>query len=412
MSEMKILRVFTDKDNNFGNPLGIVIDEENSLDKKERQQITIKSGFSEVVFINNIDKRNISIYSPQGEIPFAGHAVVGTTYFLTQEYKIPITQLVGIKGIIKTWQENGLTWVKGKLSLTPPWNYEQLFSASSIKNICDEIGIKDKDIPLDDSDTMKIFSSTKTLNVAVKSYNLGIGTAGLPEYGSRFVRGLLAETKPKSLSDLAVVSGLSHGVDTWMGNAKDLIGNKTAKLDEVIALRDDVMIFLMSKGLDKEKAYEIMENVRKGKGLTDEDEKLMSFHDVPKWYFNSCNKIKYLFPKAHAIAYAIISFKMAYLKVHYPAYFYADYFNRKIKAFDYNLAVMSLKELENKIQDNIGKQGNGLKEREQIDMMEVIAEMKERGFDFAAPDTKKSAPVLFKAVDKLVIMPLAVVAGK
>jgi len=132
---MKILRVFTNEDNNFGNPLGIVIDEENSLDKKERQQITIKSGFSEVVFINNINKRNISIYSPQGEIPFAGHAAVGTTYFLTQEYRIPVTRLIGVKDVVETWQKNGLTWVKGKLSITPPWNYEQLPTTSSIKNI-------------------------------------------------------------------------------------------------------------------------------------------------------------------------------------------------------------------------------------------------------------------------------------
>lgn len=132
---MKILHVFTNEAGKFGNPLGIVIDEKYSLDKDERQQITLNSGFSEIVFINNIQGRNISIYSPQREIPFAGHAVVGTAYFFNQKFKIPVTQLVAIKGAIDTWQEDDLTWVRGELAIAPSWKYEQLADVSLVEGL-------------------------------------------------------------------------------------------------------------------------------------------------------------------------------------------------------------------------------------------------------------------------------------
>lgn len=138
MDKVRILRVFTNEKGEFGNPLGIVVDEKGLFGKKRRQQIATESGFSEVVFINDIQNKNISIYSPQREIPFAGHAVVGATYFLTKEYKMPVTQLIGIKGIIETWQENELIWVRGDLSISPPWNYEQLNNVSLVESISNE----------------------------------------------------------------------------------------------------------------------------------------------------------------------------------------------------------------------------------------------------------------------------------
>lgn len=138
MHEMRIVNVFTNQEGEFGNPLGIVVDERGLFDKERRQQIAVKSGFSEVVFINSIENKNISIYSPQREIPFAGHAIVGASYFLRMKYKISVTQLVGIKGTIETWEESGLTWVRGELSITPHWNYEQLSSSSLIESISTE----------------------------------------------------------------------------------------------------------------------------------------------------------------------------------------------------------------------------------------------------------------------------------
>ena len=283
---------------------------------------------------------------------------------------------------------------------------------ASMKKICGEIGLKAEDIPLDDSDTMEIFSGTKTLKVNSENYEFGIGTAGLPEYGIRFVRRIIAIAKPKTFSGLVSISGLSHGTDVWRGNAEVLIREKIAKLSEVIALRDDIMIFLMSKGLAKDKAYDIMESVRRGRGLSGEDEKLMGRKGIPDWYMQSCNKIKYLFPKAHAIAYAMMSFKLAYIKVHHPGHFYADYFDRKIKVFDYNFAFMPVKDLEKRIRKVRDKEDSSPKEREQMDMMEVVMEMKERGLDFISPDVKDTDTTRFKVSGYKIIMPSVVFPEK
>src|ERR1035437_966777 len=202
---------------------------------------------------------------------------------------------------------------------------------TSLKRICGDLKINVNDIPLDDKDTMKLFSGVAVLGVDPKNYNPPIGTLGVPEFGTKFTRGMLAMTKPKTFSELVYISGLSHGTNVWRGNAEELIKNKTATLKEVISVRDDIMNFLIAKNLSKEVSFAITESVRKGKGLTKEWEDTMRKHKVPEWYIISCKKIEYMFPKAHAVAYAIMAFRIAYMKVHKPLYFYADYFNRNIE---------------------------------------------------------------------------------
>src|SRR5699024_4691259 len=186
--------------------------------------------------------------------------------------------------------------------------------------------ITDKDalkISLDDEETMKLFTSIEPLGLNEKDFNCEVGTLGIPEFGTRFVRQMLVDTQPTTFAELVRISGLSHGTDVWLNNAQDLIKEGKATLSNVISTRDDIMLYLIYEGLDKKLAFQIMEKVRKGKGLSDDDEKQMKEINVPDWYLDSCNKIKYMFPKAHAAAYVMMSFRIAYYKVHYPEAFYA-----------------------------------------------------------------------------------------
>ncbi len=287
---------------------------------------------------------------------------------------------------------------------------------TSLKRICEELKINVNDIPLDDKDTMKLFSGVSVLKVDPKNYTPPIGTLGVPEYGTRFTREMLAMTKPKTFSELVYVSGLSHGTDVWRGNAEDLIKNKTATLKEVISVRDDIMTFLIGKGIAKDVSFQITESVRKGKGLTPEWEDIMKKHKVPEWYIASCKKIQYMFPKAHAAAYAIMAFRIAYMKVHQPLYFYSDYFNRDKEGFEYDFAFMDMKklghakrELEMKMREKKDKRQNAKKEEDQIGVVEVILEMKERGFDFLNVDIYTSDPFLFTVDSGKIRLPLTII---
>jgi len=282
---------------------------------------------------------------------------------------------------------------------------------TSLKRICNDLNINVNDIPIDDKDTMKLFSGISVLKVDAKNYSPAIGTLGVPEYGTKFTREMLAMTKPKTFSELVYIAGLSHGTAVWRGNAEELIKNKTATLKEVISVRDDIMNFLISKGLAKDISFKITESVRKGRGLIPEWEELMRKHKVPDWYIMSCKKIEYMFPKAHAVAYAIMAFRIAYMKVHQPLYFYADYFNRDMAGFEYDFAFMDLKklssvkrELELKFRNEKGK-----KEESQMKVAEVIFEMKERGFDFLDVDIYKSDPHIFRVSGGKILMPLSIV---
>ena len=208
-----------------------------------------------------------------------------------------------------------------------------------IKMLEDITGVDSSEIPLDDKETMKIFTGIEPLNIDDKDINIDVGTLGIPEFGTRFVRQMLLDTKPTTFAELVRISGLSHGTDVWINNAQNLVRNNIATLNQVISTRDDIMLYLIYSGLDKKRAFKIMEKVRKGKGLTEEDEEYMRSLNVPEWYIDSCKKIKYMFPKAHAVAYVTMSFRIAYFKVHHPEAFYATYFTTKAQDFDAQLVL-------------------------------------------------------------------------
>ena len=283
---------------------------------------------------------------------------------------------------------------------------------TSFRHICEALNITVDDIPLEDKDTMKLFSGVSVLGVDPKNYNPAIGTLGVPEFGTKFTRGMLAMTKPKTFSELVYISGLSHGTNVWNQNAEELIKSKTATLKEVISVRDDIMNFLIAKGLPKEVSFAITESVRKGNGLTPEWEDVMRKHKVPEWYVSSCKKIKYMFPKAHAVAYTIMAFRIAYMKVHKPLHFYADYFNRNIVGFDYSFAFMDVKQLaatRRDLEAQFRAKEGGKKVEDQMDVVEVLGEMKERKYELLNIDIYESDPNLFKVKGDKVIMPFSVI---
>ena len=199
-----------------------------------------------------------------------------------------------------------------------------------IRMLQDLSGIDPKTIPVDDKETMGIFSSPEPLGVTSEQILCKTGTFGVPEFGTGFVRQMLEDTKPTTFSELVRISGLSHGTDVWLGNAQDLIRSGTCDLSSVICCRDDIMVYLMYNGLEPSLAFKTMEFVRKGKGLTDDMVEAMVDNEVPDWYLDSCRKIKYMFPKAHAAAYVLMAVRIAYFKVHYPLYYYASYFTVRI----------------------------------------------------------------------------------
>ncbi|MDF2949376.1 MAG: polC, partial [Sedimentibacter sp.] len=225
-----------------------------------------------------------------------------------------------------------------------------------IKMLQDITGVDPKTIPMDDKETMSLFSSTLALNVTPTQINSKVGTFGVPEFGTKFVRGMLLDTMPKTFMDLICISGLSHGTDVWLGNAKDLIDSKVIHtISEAVCTRDDIMVYLIKKGLPPNSAFKIMETVRKGKALKEpkwpEYEELMRKHDVPEWYIDSCKKIKYMFPKAHAAAYVMMAFRIAWFKVHIPKAYYAAYFSIRAKAFDAEFMINGKDVVKNKMKE-------------------------------------------------------------
>jgi len=282
---------------------------------------------------------------------------------------------------------------------------------TSLKHICEDLNIKVTDIPIDDKQTMQIFSSLKPLNVNPENYDSQIGTLGVPEFGTGFLRQMLNDTKPKTFSELVYISGLSHGTNVWLGNAQELINKKTATLKEVISTRDDIMEYLIRKGLEKGLAFSIMESVRRGRGLTPEFEKAMKEHKVPEWYIESCKKIKYMFPKAHAVAYTIMSFRIAYIKIHHPEHFYADYLNRDIGGFEYEFMAMDLEAVKKRLRESRFMKDADKKEKDRFKVLEVLVEMKDRGYIFSKVDLYKSHPTRFTVKDGKILPPLIAVPG-
>ncbi len=283
---------------------------------------------------------------------------------------------------------------------------------SIIRMLEDFTGINDKDVPLDDPETMSIFTSPKALGVTKEDINCETGTFAIPEFGTAFVRKMVMETQPKTFSDLLRISGLSHGTDVWVGNAQELILNNVCKINEVIATRDDIMTYLILKGVDKKKSFDIMERVRKGKGLRPEDEEAMKAQDVPQWYIDSCNKIKYMFPKAHAVAYVMMSVKIAYFKVHYPEAFYASYFTMKAQDFDAEIIANGLGSIERAMKE-IEDKGNDktTKEKDAYTVLEVAHEMYKRGYKCEKVDLYESDDLRFKVVPGGILPPLVGLQG-
>ncbi|ADQ14760.1 PolC-type DNA polymerase III [Halanaerobium hydrogeniformans] len=284
---------------------------------------------------------------------------------------------------------------------------------TSLKMLEDMTGIEPKKVPLDDQATMSIFSSTDKLGVDSAVLGTDIGTLGIPEFGTSFVQQMLRDTRPSSFSELVRISGLSHGTDVWLNNAQKLIKQGKAKLAEVISVRDDIMNYLLTKGLDPLKAFVIMENVRKGKGLTEEEENIMRDKNVPNWYIDSCKKIKYMFPKAHAAAYVMMAYRIAYFKVHHPAAFYTTYFSIKADDFDAQLAcngkakvIAKIKELENKGNEITTKESGTLK------VLKIVLEAMMRGIEFLAVDIYQSKATEFQHLgDNKLLAPLISLQG-
>ncbi|CAH2713251.1 DNA polymerase III PolC-type [Neobacillus rhizosphaerae] len=260
-----------------------------------------------------------------------------------------------------------------------------------IRMLQDLSGMDPKTIPTDDPEVMKIFSNTESLGVTEEQIMCKTGTLGIPEFGTRFVRQMLEDTKPTTFSELVQISGLSHGTDVWLGNAQELIHNQTCNLSEVIGCRDDIMVYLIYQGLDPSFAFKIMESVRKGKGLSEEMEAEMRKNEVPEWYIDSCKKIKYMFPKAHAAAYVLMAVRIAYFKVHLPLLYYAAYFTVRAEDFDIEAMSRGSEAIRAKIEEINAK---GLeasnKEKNLLTVLELALEMTERGFSFQNYDLYKS----------------------
>lgn len=273
-------------------------------------------------------------------------------------------------------------------------------------------GIDPRTIPMDDPEVMKIFSGTEPLGVTPEQILSQTGTLGIPEFGTRFVRQMLEETKPTKFSELLVISGLSHGTDVWLGNAQDLIRDGICTLGEVIGCRDDIMVDLMHYGLEPSLAFKIMESVRKGRGLTEEMETAMREHHVPDWYIESCKKIKYMFPKAHAAAYIINAVRIAWFKVHHPLLFYATYFTVRADDFDLETMVRGANSIREKILtiNEKGMQATA-KERNLVTVLELALEMCERGFSFQRIDLNKSQATEFVIEGNSLIPPFNTIPG-
>ncbi|MFD2044138.1 PolC-type DNA polymerase III [Ornithinibacillus salinisoli] len=281
-----------------------------------------------------------------------------------------------------------------------------------IRMLQDLSGIDPTTIPTDDKEVMKIFSGPESLGVTAEQINCKTGTLGVPEFGTKFVRQMLEDTRPSTFAELVIISGLSHGTDVWLGNAQELINDGICELPDVIGCRDDIMVYLMHKGLEASLAFKIMEFVRKGKGLQDEWITEMKKHGVPDWYIESCKKIKYMFPKAHAAAYVLMAVRIAYFKVHYPIYFYAAYFSVRAGDFDLNTMVKGSEAIRKRIEE-ISVKGNEAspKEKNLLTVLEIALEMCERGFSFQKVNLYKSEAAEFIVDGNSLIPPFNAVDG-
>ena len=281
-----------------------------------------------------------------------------------------------------------------------------------IRMLQDLSGIDPVDIPPVDEKVMQLFQGTEILGVAPEQIMSDTGTLGIPEFGTNFVRGMVSETKPKTFAELLKISGLSHGTDVWLGNAQELIRKNVVPFSDVIGCRDDIMVTLIQYGLPEKLSFDIMERVRKGRGIPDDWQEEMRETGVPEWYIESCLKIKYMFPKAHAAAYVLMALRVAYFKVYHPLYYYAAYFSVRAKDFDI-IAMYQGKEMVKKrireIQDKGFSATN--KETTLVTELEIANEMLERGYRFTMIDLNKSDARNFVIEGDALIPPFRAIQG-
>ncbi|MCR4434597.1 MAG: PolC-type DNA polymerase III [Clostridiales bacterium] len=281
-----------------------------------------------------------------------------------------------------------------------------------IKMLEDLTGVKATTIPIGEKNTMGIFSGTEPLGIKPEDINSEVGTLAVPEFGTKFVRQMLVETKPTTFYELIRIAGLAHGTDVWINNAQELIKSETCTLSEAICCRDDIMLYLIRAGLPSKTAFKIMEDVRKGKGLKEEYEQVMKENKVPGWYIESCKKIKYMFPKAHAAAYVMMSYRVAWYKVYYPEAFYVAYFTVRADEFDAELMTHGPDKIKNKINE-LEKKGNSMtqKEKNVLTILEVANEMYARGIRFLPVDLYESDALKFQITPKGIRPPLNALQG-
>jgi len=251
-------------------------------------------------------------------------------------------------------------------------------------------GINFKDVPLDDPDVRSLFTSPEALGVTSEDILCNTGTYGVPEFGTSFVRGMLEETKPHTMEELLRISGLSHGTDVWLGNAQEIISSGTATLSECVCCRDDIMNYLIGQGVKPKLAFTTMESVRKGKGLKPEMEQAMVDAQVPDWFMDSCKKIKYMFPKGHAVAYVTMALRVAWFKVHHPLAYYCAYFTVRGDGFDATAMILSPEAARKRITEIRNMDKPTARDKDIATCLELVLEMNLRGIRFLPVDLYRS----------------------
>ena len=281
-----------------------------------------------------------------------------------------------------------------------------------IRMLHDTSGVDPRTVDLGNKRVISLFTSPEALGVRPEEINCQTGSLGLPEFGTGFVRGMLLETKPTTFAELVRISGLSHGTDVWINNAQELVKNNIATLKEIIPTRDDIMVYLINKGVERLAAFKIMESVRRGRGVTPKEEEIMLDADVPEWYIESCKKIKYMFPKGHAVAYVMMTMRIGYFKIYHPYSFYAATFSVKAEDFNYETMCRGAQT----VQDEIKRlQALGLdmtaKEKSALTILELVRELYARGLKFTPLNLYEAAADKFAVTPNGLMPPLCAVAG-